>query len=451
MDFIIATLSFVVALSILIAIHEYGHFIVARWCGVRVLKFSIGFGKTLYSRFDKHGTEFVISAIPLGGYVKMLDARVDDVPEALKSQAFNHKSISKRAAIISAGPLANFLLAILFYWIISMVPQETLKPVIGDVLPDSIVAKAQIEPESELKAIGGRSVQSWSEVILALANVESQPNVIFEVANLDGYFHEEKSVDLSHWKLDQEGSLLTSLGIVPVTGDFTLFVTEIVPGSAAELAGLQAKDEILTVNGEKLATPMALVNLIKESPQKPLQLMIKRDNAELTKVLTPLRGDDKAGKVIGKAGIGIGYKSERPAEKYLTTIQYGPVESVGQAVTQVWRISSLITKEIGRIVTGNRDLSSLGGPVSIAKGAGQSAKGGVVTYLAFLAMISLNLGVLNLLPLPVLDGGHLLFLAIEKVKGSPISETGLSYCYRIGAILLIMLMGLAFFNDFSHS
>lgn len=449
-DTLLTIVWFIVALSILITGHELGHFWMARLCGVKVLRFSIGFGKRLWGWTDKKGTEFIIAAVPLGGYVKMLDERAEAVPAELRSQAFNNKTIGRRAAIVSAGPIANFVLALLFYWLINMLGQSVVRPVVGSVIPDSIVAQAGIRADEELKTIEGIPTKSWYDVGLILIDHEGNPRVNVEVAPLDSEIKQNRVLDLSDWRLSGDESPIRSLGIIPFNGGFELNITLVTPDSAAFRAGLQAGDQIVSVNGKDLDSPMGFVGQIQQSPELPLQLEIKRGGEILTTVLTPDRRLKDDGEVQGNAGFALEVKPLPLPDKYIATIQYGPIEAMYQAGKQTWQITALVVKEVGRLVSGNRELSSLAGPVTIAKGAGKSAEGGLVSYLGFLAIISLNLGIINLFPLPVLDGGHLLFLAVEKITGRPISERVQDYCYRIGIIILIMLMGLAFFNDFSY-
>jgi regulator of sigma E protease len=449
-ELLTAIVSFIVALGILITGHEFGHFWVARRCGVKVLRFSIGFGKRLYGWTDKHGTEFVIAAIPLGGYVKMLDERAEEVEPALRQQAFNNKSVGQRAAIIAAGPIANFLLALLFCWLINIIGQSVLRPVVGSVIPESIVAQAGIMPEEELKSIAGIETKSWYDVGLALISAEGKSDVGFEVSPLGSEQREIKTVDLSGWRLSPNENPIAAIGVIPVIGDFKLKIDAVVPNSAAEVAGIRQGDRILSVNGKELATPSEFNRLIQNNPDVELQLGVERDGEHRQITLKPQRKVLKSGKEQGSAGVVLLIETERPSEKYIATVQYGPIEAIYYAGKQVEQMTTVIAKEVVRLVSGQRELSSLAGPITMAKGAGKSAENGLISYLGFLAIISLNLGMINLFPLPVLDGGHLLFLAIEKITGRPISERVQDYCYRVGVTILIMLMGLAFFNDFSH-
>jgi len=444
-----AVISFVVALGILITVHEFGHFWVARRCGVKVLRFSIGFGKRLYSWTDKHDTEFVIAAIPLGGYVKMLDSRVEEVEPDLYEQAFDHKTIGQRAAIISAGPIANFILAFLFYWLINMIGQTAERPVIGSVVPNSVVAQAGFTTGDELKSIAGIETKSWYDVSLALLDIDGLSQAEVESGPVGTDIRQTRYLDLQDWRVATHSSPIVSLGIVPYAGEFELFVTSVGANSAAERAALRDGDKILAMNGKPLESPMGFIWDIQSHPEKEMTLKIERSGTIQTIVLIPEKKQLEDGRIQGVAGFGLDLRVQPLDQKYMTIIQYGPIDAVYYASKQVWQITSLITKEIGRLVTGNRELSSLAGPITMAKGAGKSAENGLVSYLGFLAIISLNLAIINLFPLPVLDGGHLLFLAIEKVTGRPVSERVQDYCYRIGIFLLVMLMGLAFFNDFS--
>lgn len=449
MGFIWSLAAFIIAIGVLITVHEFGHYWVARRCGVYVERFSIGFGKTLWRKVDKHGTEFVLAIIPLGGYVKMLDERVGEVAPERCHQAFNNKTVGQRAAIISAGPIANFLLAIVVYWIVFMIGVPSVKPVIEDVKPGSIAAIANFEPKMELKSIDGIETPDWNSVRLALVGKIGDHELTAQV--LPSGYNEPmtKTVDLTTWQFDPEKQdPILSLGIMPVSAKIDPVIQKVTEGLAGERAGLQKGDRIVSVNGEVLGLWNPVTRIIRNNPGVPLKLEVQRSQQLVSLTLTPDSQDGQRGEKIGFAGVEL---SVLPlADEYKMVQQYGPFSAFYQASDKTWQLMKLTVNMMGKLVVGDVKLNNLSGPISIAKGAGVSAESGLVYYLMFIALISVNLGIINLFPLPVLDGGHLLFLLIEKIKGSPVSERVQDFSFRIGAMALILLMGLALFNDFSR-
>jgi regulator of sigma E protease len=440
--------AFIVALGVLITVHEFGHFWVARRCGVRVERFSIGFGKALWRRTDKLGTEYVIALIPLGGYVKMLDERAEPVVPELRHYAFNNKTVGQRAAIIAAGPIANFLFAIFAYWLVFIIGVPGVRPVIGEILPNSIAAQAQIQPGTELKAVDGIETPDWDAVRLQLVAKIGDEHTTLSVAQFGSNQRQDKTLDLRHWAFEPDKQdPVSSLGIRPRGPQIEPVLSEVQVNSAASKAGLQAGDRIVKVNGQPLTQWMTFVTLVRDNPDKPLALDIERQGSSLSLTLTP---DSKQvnGKAEGFAGVVP--KIIPLPDEYKTVRQYGPFSAILEASDKTWQLMKLTVSMLGKLITGDVKLNNLSGPISIAQGAGMSAEFGVIYYLMFLALISVNLGIINLFPLPVLDGGHLLFLAIEKLKGGPVSERVQDFSYRIGSILLVLLMGLALFNDFSR-
>ena len=440
--------AFIVALGVLITVHEFGHFWVARRCGVRVERFSIGFGKALWRRTDKSGTEYVIALIPLGGYVKMLDERAEPVAPELRHYAFNNKTVGQRAAIIAAGPIANFLFAIFAYWLVFIIGVPGVRPVVGEITPNSIAAQAQIQPGTELKAVDGIETPDWDAVRLQLVSKIGDEHTTLSVAQFGSNQRQDKTLDLRHWAFEPDKEdPVSSLGIRPRGPQIESVLSEVQVNSAASKAGLQAGDRIVKVNGQPLTQWMTFVTLVRDNPDKPLALDIERQGSSLSLTLTP---DSKQvnGKAEGFAGV-VPKVIPLPDE-YKTVRQYGPFSAVLEASDKTWQLMKLTVSMLGKLITGDVKLNNLSGPISIAQGAGMSAEFGVIYYLMFLALISVNLGIINLFPLPVLDGGHLLFLAIEKLKGGPVSERVQDFSYRIGSILLVLLMGLALFNDFSR-
>ncbi|HIB3264552.1 sigma E protease regulator RseP [Citrobacter sp. FDAARGOS_156] len=440
--------AFIVALGVLITVHEFGHFWVARRCGVRVERFSIGFGKALWRRTDKQGTEYVIALIPLGGYVKMLDERAEPVVPELRHYAFNNKTVGQRAVIIAAGPIANFLFAIFAYWLVFIIGVPGVRPVVGEITPNSIAAQAQIQPGTELKAVDGIETPDWDTVRLQLVAKIGDEQTILSVAPFGSNQRQDKTLDLRQWAFEPDKQdPVTSLGIRPRGPQIEPVLSEVQVNSAASKAGLQAGDRIVKVNGQPLTQWMTFVTLVRDNPDKPLALDIERQGSSLSLTLAP---DSKEvnGKAEGFAGV-VPKVIPLPDE-YKTVRQYGPFSAILEASDKTWQLMKLTVSMLGKLITGDVKLNNLSGPISIAQGAGMSAEFGVIYYLMFLALISVNLGIINLFPLPVLDGGHLLFLAIEKLKGGPVSERVQDFSYRIGSILLVLLMGLALFNDFSR-
>ncbi|HBC6229743.1 TPA: sigma E protease regulator RseP [Proteus mirabilis] len=441
--------AFIIVLGILITVHEFGHFWVARRCGVYVERFSIGFGKAIWRKTDKHGTEFVVAWIPLGGYVKMLDERVAEVAPERRHLAFNNKTVGQRAAIVAAGPIANFLLAIVAYWLVFMIGVPALKPIIADIRPDSIAEQAKLTPRMELKSVAGIETPDQNAVRLALVSKIGAKEVTFVVTQPNSLSESENILNLQQWNFDPERQdPIVSLGIMPVGARLDSKVVEVTPDSAAEKAGLQAGDRIVKVDGQPIDTWHPFTYFVRQSPNKTLELLVERNGASLVLNITPTAIALKDGSEVGQVGAKL--QVLPPDEQYLIMQQYNPFSALYEASDKTWQLMGLTVKMIGKLVVGDVKLTNLSGPVSIAKGAGMSADSGFVYYLMFIALISVNLGIINLFPLPVLDGGHLLFLVIEKIKGGPVSERVQDVCYRFGVMALMLLMGLALFNDFSR-
>ncbi|HEK0688856.1 sigma E protease regulator RseP [Proteus mirabilis] len=441
--------AFIIVLGILITVHEFGHFWVARRCGVYVERFSIGFGKAIWRKTDKHGTEFVVAWVPLGGYVKMLDERVAEVAPERRHLAFNNKTVGQRAAIVAAGPIANFLLAIVAYWLVFMIGVPALKPIIADIRPDSIAEQAKLTPGMELKSVAGIETPDQNAVRLALVSKIGAKEVTFVVTQPNSLSESENILNLQQWNFDPERQdPIVSLGIMPVGARLDSKVVEVTPDSAAEKAGLQAGDRIVKVDGQPIDTWHPFTYFVRQSPNKTLELLVERNGASLVLNITPTAIALKDGSEVGQVGAKL--QVLPPDEQYLIMQQYNPFSALYEASDKTWQLMGLTVKMIGKLVVGDVKLTNLSGPVSIAKGAGMSADSGFVYYLMFIALISVNLGIINLFPLPVLDGGHLLFLVIEKIKGGPVSERVQDVCYRFGVMALMLLMGLALFNDFSR-
>jgi len=439
--------AFIIALGVLITVHEFGHFWVARRCGVRVERFSIGFGKALWQRRDKQGTEYVIALIPLGGYVKMLDERVESVPAELRHQAFNNKAIWQRASIIAAGPVANFIFAVFAYWVVFIHGVPGVRPVVGEIVNGSVAAQAQIVSGMELKAVDGIETPDWDAVRMALIGKIGDAQTVLTVSRFGEEATQQKAVDLRDWQFepDKEDPVV-ALGIRPRGPQIETTLAEVQADSPASVAGLQAGDRIVKVDGQPLTQWQSFVMQVRDNPGKEMVLDVNRNGEMVQLHLTPKARP--GAKAEGFAGV-IPRVIPLP-DAYKTVRQYGAFDAIGEASAKTWQLMKLTVSMLGKLITGDVKLNNLSGPISIAQGAGLSAEYGMIYYLMFLALISVNLGIINLFPLPVLDGGHLLFLAIEKIKGGPVSERVQDFSYRIGSILLVLLMGLALFNDFSR-
>jgi len=439
--------AFIVALGVLITVHEFGHFWVARRCGVKVERFSIGFGKALWRRSDRQGTEYVIALIPLGGYVKMLDERVESVPAELRHQAFNNKTVLQRASIIAAGPIANFIFAIFAYWVVFIHGVPGVRPVVGEILNGSVAAEAQITSGMELKAVDGIETPDWDAVRMALVGKIGDSDATLTVSQFGEEATQQKQLNLRDWQFEPDKQdPVVALGIRPRGPQIETTLAEVQANSPASNAGLQAGDRIVKVDGQPLSQWQAFAAQVRDNPGKNMALDIERNGEPVALTLTP---EAKPGnEAEGFAGV-IPRVIPLPDE-YKTVRQYGPFAAIGEASVKTWQLMKLTVSMLGKLIIGDVKLNNLSGPISIAQGAGLSAEYGVIYYLMFLALISVNLGIINLFPLPVLDGGHLLFLAIEKIKGGPVSERVQDFSYRIGSILLVLLMGLALFNDFSR-
>lgn len=440
--------AFVVALGLLVAVHEFGHFWVARRCGVKVERFSIGFGKAIWRRIGKDGTEYVLALIPLGGYVKMLDGRVDELKPGEEVQAFNHKSVWARMAIVAAGPMANFLFALFAFWLMFMIGVPSVKPVIDEVRPASIVAAAGIEPGMEIVGVGDEATGDWESVTYALISHLGDESVRLRLKAADTSYVVDKTLMLGGWQFDPDKeSPIGSLGIVPLGGKVLPVVAAIVPKSASEKAGLQVGDRIKRVGEQGITEWAQFVELVQHSPEQPLQVAVERGGSELTLTLLP---DAKKvrGQLVGF--VGLSPQLVPLPDEYRVLLQYGPLQALWHGVQKTWSLITLTFDMIGKLIGGIVSLDNLSGPISIAKGAGSSADYGLVYFLGFLALISVNLGIINLFPLPVLDGGHLVYFLIEAVTGKPVPEKIQEVGFRIGAAILMLLMGIALFNDFAR-
>lgn len=443
--------AFVVALGVLIVFHEFGHYLVARWCGVKVLRFSIGFGRPLLrKRWGKDQTEWVIAAFPLGGYVKMLDEREGDVAPEELTRSFNRKSVARRSAIVAAGPIANFLLAILLYCFLFMLGVSGMKPILGPVTPATPAAFATFEAGETIIKIGTESVATWQDArwLLLAQAVEKAPAVTVETLNQRGEIN-WRNLDLSNFHTDDlDGDFLKKIGLNSYQPAMKPVIAQVTADGAGSRAGLLENDEILAVNGEKIAGWEELVRLVRSKPGELLILQIRRGSSILNINVTPDTVTEK-GEKIGKVGVG---PKIDPAvlEGLLVKTSYPLGAALIKAVDRTWETSVFTLRMLGKMLIGEVSWKNVSGPITIADYAGQSAQMGLAPYLGFLALISISLGVLNLLPVPILDGGHLMYYVIEIVKGSPLSEKTMEIGQQVGMALLFALMAFAMYNDISR-
>ena len=448
MSILHSAVAFVIAIGVLVAVHEFGHFWVARRVGVKVLRFSIGFGRPLWTwRAGKDRTEYVIAAIPLGGYVKMLDEREDEVAEHELHRAFNRQPLWKRIAVVSAGPLFNFLFAIVAYWAMFVVGVSGPRPIVASVAESTPAAVAGLRAGDEIVAVDGKGAQSWDSVIQTVVGEALDGGRITLTVRNDNGVERDVSLSLAGTSVDDltRGQFFKTLGVEPARVAIPAVLGSIESGSPAARAGLETGDEVIACAGEPVPNWGALVDCVRASPGSPLTLVVRRGGAELEMKVTPqpvAEGDA----TIGRIGAGVAGAREAIARFYVLE-RLGPLEAVSRAFDKTGEVISLTLRMLWKMLSLQLSVDNLSGPLSIAQYAGVSAEIGIARYLEFLGLVSVSLGLLNLFPIPVLDGGHLLYYLIELVRGRPLSEHAQFAGQRIGIALLVGLMGLAFYND----
>lgn len=446
MDFLQHVVVMLLTLGVLIAFHEYGHFWVARRCGVKVLRYSIGFGPVLFRRRDKVGTEYAISALPLGGYVKMLDEREGEVAEHERHQSFNVQSVYRRIAIVSAGPLANFLLAIVVYWFVFLQGTTGLLPQVFSVAPDSPAAVGGLQPGMLIRAVDGEPVSTARDVAMALTNRLGETGHIILTAAREAEQAQDYSLPIERWLGDEAErvDILQTLGIGFYQPQIEPVVSEVLAESAALQAGLQPGDRLLMADNQPVTDWLQWVDYVQQRPLQTIALQVERDGQLLLLQLTPA-SVNRDGQTIGQAGVRV----EVPPlpQELLIRQEYSVFSAWWPSLQNTWHMASFSLLSLKKMLFGELSYKQLSGPISIAKVATESASSGIYSYLSLLALLSVSLGVLNLLPIPVLDGGHILFYLIEWVRGQPLSEKVQALAYQLGMLVVLSVMILAVVND----
>lgn len=445
-----SVLAFIVAIGVLVTVHEFGHFWVARRMGVKVLRFSVGFGKPLWSWRSAEGqTEYVIACLPLGGYVKMLDEREGEVAGHELEYSFNRKSVWRRFAIVAAGPIFNFLFAILAYYLIFLVGVGGLKPMIGEVANPSPAHTASVQQRDLILAVNGIETRTWERArFTLLEQAVDAERIVLRVQGEDLQIS-DKVIDISGLEFLQSDQidLMGDLGLSSWQPKLPPVIAEVLPDGAGERAGLEAGDRILSLNGIEIESSRQWVDLIRDNPETPMPIRVLREGSAIDLLLTPeSRSED--GREHGFIGIRSRVEIPESLRREMTVVErYGPIEGIAAALDKTWRMTWLTLRVLGKLVTGEASVRNLSGPITIAQYAGISASIGIEPFLGFLAIISISLGVLNLLPVPMLDGGHLFYYLVEMFKGSPVSEQTEVIGQKIGILLLFCLMSIAIYND----
>ena len=446
--FLYSTLAFVVAIGVLVIVHEFGHYWVARRLGIKVLRFSVGFGKPLWSRrFGADQTELVVAALPLGGYVKMLDETEGAVPAEDLHRAFNRQPLVKRGAVVLAGPAFNFLFAVAAYWALFSVGISGIKPIVGKVVQGSIAQKAGFQVGDDILSIDGRPTLSWDQQRLYLfAKALDKSRVRFRVRDPQGQI-ETRILDLSSLSANRisSGMLETATGLFGYSPRVAPVIGTVISGSPAAKAGLEPGDRMVSINGKPIRSWDDVVSTIRASAERRIRLTVERAGARISFSLTP-ETVVSGGQRIGRIGVGV--KPPQVPADMRVLVRLNPWSALRQSAEDTWLMSSITVKMLVKMLELKVSTRTISGPITIARYAGYTARIGFGRFLMFLAVISISLGVLNLLPVPVLDGGHLLVYVIEAIKGGPLPERALYWGQQVGVILLAALMALAFYNDF---
>ncbi len=439
-------LAFVVAISILVAVHEYGHYVVGRWLGMKVLRFSIGFGKPVWTKIaGPDRTEYCISAIPLGGYVRFLDGREGPVPKEDEGRAFNHRPIPSRIVVLLAGPFFNFLFAIVAYWALFIYGVPTIQPAVGEVEPGSYAAEAGLAYGDRIIAVGDEATEGWEATLLAmLDHMIADGRVPLTLESESGSIHSATIiVGDDRKRLTEPGLIFDGLGFRPWQPPAE--IGELVPNGAAESAGLRVGDRITAIEDDPVVSYGDLINAVSNRGNAMVTVEFVRDgrsrSVELVIGVQEIDGNQR--------GL-LGVRAPSNIGDYYYLRKYGPIDSMTEAISRTWSSTLFTVRMLGRMVTGDVSIKNISGPINIAQFAGESAQRGPSYFLGFLAIVSISLGVLNLLPVPILDGGQIVYQTIEGLKGSPLSERSQIIGQQFGIFALLLLMSFAFYNDLAR-
>lgn len=440
---LLTVLAFIIALGTIITFHEFGHYYVAKRCGVKVLRFSIGFGKIIYSRHDKHGTEWAVSAIPLGGYVKMLDSVPEHASQELKNSAFPSKKLWQKTAIVAAGPAANFILAIFLYIGINLIGTHEPAAIIAEPPSNSVASSAGLHQGLEITAVNDTKVDSFNQLRWELIKYAPSGGTVNIKAQTTSGAHSEHNLSFNPIDMDAENvDFMQEIGLLLNVSK--PHVSGFADNSPALIAGINVGDTIVRVNQNDINNSTDLIDQISSNPNQELTIGIQRNNDLIDFKVTPSSHTNEAGQEIGRIGVMLNANVE------MTLVRYGIMQGSYLAIKRTVSTAWFSLKMLGRMVIGNVSLKNISGPVTIADYAGKTARTGIISYIGFMALISISIGILNLLPIPMLDGGHLMYYAIEAVRGKPVPEKYQEQGHRIGFAVLMALMGLAFFNDLTR-